>query len=101
MLGMFTTVKIQRHRNLEREQPLQPDCGFGSPPWRLEPSLGLRLWPTWRENTATKADTGSPALLSQEDPCSISEADRSPTEGLQGTWLSQGPTRVSELVPED
>lgn len=59
-------------------------------------------WPiavAYLETETTKADSDSTALLSQGDLCSTSESDRKPPRGLQGTWLSQGPTQVSELIP--
>lgn len=93
-----------------RENPApQKLCGRVVWP-SLTVALGVPLearpkaWPiavAYLETTATEADPDSPALLLQGGPCSTSEADRKPPRGLQGTWLSQGPTQVSELIPAD
>lgn len=98
MLGTYTTEKIWLHRNLVGEQHSLVSL------WLWGPALEARpmSWPLVVADLETKPTTAgpdSPALLSKGDPCSTSETDRKPPRGLQGTWLSQGPTQVSELIP--
>lgn len=62
-------------------------------------------WPiavAYLETKTTKADSEIQIL----QPCYPRETyatplsqTENPPRGLQGTWLSQGPTQVSELIP--
>lgn len=87
---MFTTVNMQRHRNLVREQPLQPDCGFGSPPWRLGPCLDLWLWPARRALPPRQTQTPQPCCHRKTHAASLRQTDH-PQRGSKAPGSHRGP----------
>ena len=101
-----TKGKTDARYECDRENPTsQKPCRS-----EAQSSLTVALGPHPRGQTqvlavahleTTKADPDPPSLLSQGESCSASGAGRKPPGVPQGTWLSQGPTQVSGLVPAD